>query len=183
MSSNVLSFLISPGFRSAAYLGNALWHTSAAVHFGLFPEFMMKKLSTRKSDVKTIETPEGDSHHHDLMRYLGAINVGYALLAGIQLTPLVLRRLSGSSTKDQFRTNVKAPAAVKYDSGAFDVVAFSVLGAANLSQALLNWFWARPSDRWIIGHLIDGKPDRITVLDTLFSVIDFAIVAARLAGY
>lgn len=175
-SNNTLSLLVSPGFRSAAYLGNALWFTSAAVHFGLFPEFMMGKLSTRKADVKTIETPNGDSHHHDLMRYLGAINIGYAVLAGIRLAPFVIRRFSSDA-----KTNVKA--AVKWDHDAFDIVAFTVLGTANLSQALLNWFWAKPSGRWIIGHLINGKPDRITVLDTLFSVVDFAIVGARLAGF
>lgn len=64
MSSSVLQILVTPGFRASTYLGNALWHTSAFFHFGLRPQYMMGKLSTRKLDVKTIETPEGDAWHH-----------------------------------------------------------------------------------------------------------------------
>lgn len=58
----VLEQLVTPGFRAGVYLGNALWHSSALLHFGFRPEFMLKKLSTRKGT--STEATEGDAYTH-----------------------------------------------------------------------------------------------------------------------
>jgi hypothetical protein len=58
----VLEQLVTPGFRAGVYLGNALWHSSALVHFGFRPEYMLQKLSTRK--VTSAEATEGDAYVH-----------------------------------------------------------------------------------------------------------------------
>lgn len=56
----VLEQLVTPGFRAGVYLGNALWHSSALLHFGFRPEFMLKKLSTRQKDA--IADSAGDAY-------------------------------------------------------------------------------------------------------------------------
>ena len=81
------------------------------------------------------------------MAYLGYINVGYAVLAGLRL-----RHLTKTDTlvKD------------------VDFLAMAVLAIANGSQAYGNFFRSRGSGRWIMGE----GADRITVLDALFLVLD-----------
>lgn len=175
--SSVLQQLITPGFRSVVYLGNALWHSSAAYHFALRPAYMMRKLSTRKHDVSTIETAEGDGWHHDLLRYLGAINVGYAALALLRFIPLAgVVRSKGMLATSSSASNKEVQAYL-------DIICLSTLGLANLSQALCNFIVARSSQRWIVGKFQGVKTDRITILDSLFTVLDFAIVGVRMAGY
>lgn len=107
----------------------------------------------------------GDELHHDVMRYLGAINASSAVLAIVRLF--------------QIRSFVRRGRLGAQGDRDLDVLAFTALGVANLSQFCMNVFWARTSGRWIIGRGFD----RITVLDTVFSVLDFGSLALVLAGY
>lgn len=113
----------------------------------------------------TITHTVGDELHHDVMRYLGAINASSAVLAIVrlfQIRVLVRRgRIGASGDRD------------------LDILAFAALGVANFSQFCMNVFWARSSGRWIIGRGLD----RITILDTVFSVLDFGSLALVLAGF
>jgi hypothetical protein len=120
---------------------------------------MMRKL-TKRSQSKSpaiASNPEGDEWHHDIMAYLGYINVGFATLAGLRLYSLF-----DSPTLPT--------------DPALDVLALTVLGIANGSQAWGNFVRARPSGRWIMGTGFD----RITVLDALFMVVDGAVVLGYL---
>ena len=81
------------------------------------------------------------------MAYLGYINVGYAVLAGLRLRHLI-----------------KSPAPVQD----VDFLAMTVLAIANGSQAYGSFFRSRGSGRWIMGEGMD----RITVLDAVFLVLD-----------
>jgi hypothetical protein len=118
---------------------------------------MMRKLSKRsQSKFPTIASnPEGDEWHHDIMAYLGYINVGFAALAGLRLY-----RLFDSPTLPSHPE--------------LDVLALTVLGIASGSQAWGNFGRARKSGRWIMGTGFD----RITVLDALFMTLDGAVVLA-----
>jgi ribosome modulation factor len=111
------------------------------------------------------------------MRYLGGINAGYALLSLLRFIPLYGVILS------------KGPNAVATSSASrevqahLDILALTALGLANASQAYCNFFVAKPSNRWIVGTWRGSKTDRITILDAFFTVLDFSIVGARLAGF
>jgi hypothetical protein len=59
-----------------------------------------------------------------------------------------------------------------------DVTALVVLGLANFSQAYMNFFTATQNDRWIMGKGLD----RITVLDFMFTVLDWT-TAVRLISF
>jgi hypothetical protein len=111
---------------------------------------MMRKLTKRSlsADQSVSKLPQGDAWHHDIMAYLGYINVGYVVLAGLRL-----RALS------------KSPADPANDT---DFLALSVLAVANGSQAWGNFVRSRGSGRWIMGEGFD----RITVLDAFFLVVD-----------
>lgn len=90
------------------------------------------------------------------MAYLGYINVGYAVLAGIGLW------------------NLKSVTTLrKYPD--LDIVALTVLGIANASQAWGNFMLSRRSGRWIMGM----GWDRITVLDMLFAALDGAVLVSH----
>lgn len=134
-----------------------LWHTSAFVHFTFLPARMYRKLTSTHT--------AGDELHHDVMRYLGAINASSAVLAIVrlfQIRAFIRRgRIGASGDRD------------------LDILAFAALGVANFSQFCMNVFWARSSGRWIIGRGFD----RITILDTVFSVLDFSSLALVLAGF
>ena len=104
----------------------------------------------------------GDDWHHDLLRYLGFINSAFALLAGLRFF-----RIPSTGTGD----------CAEDAAALLDVLALAVLGWANGSQALLDLTWIRRSGRW----KIDGF-DVISVLDTLFTVLDFASVLALLTA-
>ena len=89
------------------------------------------------------------------MAYLGYINVGYAALAGLRLWGHVSH--SGSDLNADL-----------------DILALTILGVANASQAWGNFVLSRSSGRWIMGT----GWDRITVLDALFTVLNGAAVYA-----
>lgn len=111
------------------------------------------------------------------MRYLGGINLGYAILATLRFIPLFgVVRSKGPDA-------VAASNSAKEVQAALDVLSLTALGFANLSQAYLNFFVAKPSNRWIVGNWKGLQTDRITLLDSLFTILDFGIVGARLAGY
>lgn len=124
----------------------------------------MRKLSLRKVSLEaTIRAlPTGDAWHHDVLAYLGAMNTSLAALAMIRLYAIA------------------KPSSVFSGGGAkgavsMDVMAFAVLGLANFSQAFLNFATALKSDRWIMGKGFD----RITVLDAVFTVLDWAAAVGR----
>lgn len=118
----------------------------------------MRKVSKRsQSQIPSISSlPEGDSWHHDVLFYLGSINVGYAVLAGMRLWSLVRDPSSATPLSE------------------VDALALTVLGIANASQAWGNFMVSAKSGRWIMGTGLD----RITVLDALFTVLDGYAVAS-----
>ncbi|KAL4868372.1 hypothetical protein BDV12DRAFT_197417 [Aspergillus spectabilis] len=150
---------------SALYAGNGLWHTSALIHFAFRQNLMMRKLSTRKSssDATVSSLAQGDKWHHDIMAYLGGINSAPALLAFLRLWAIwkTPRFLSTGTEKGDLR---------------LDIIALLVLGLANFSQAFLNFTIARTSGRWIMGR----GWDRITVLDALFTGLDWGAAVANI---
>ena len=111
------------------------------------------------------------------MRYLGGINAGYAVLALFRFIPLAISLKNG-------KDNIKLQQIDQnHATSTIDIICLTTLGIANISQALLNFFYARQSGRWIIGRWRGWKTDRITILDSLFTILDFGIVGARLAGF
>lgn len=58
-----------------------------------------------------------------------------------------------------------------------DVLALLVLGLANFSQAFLNFSNGLNSNRWIMGKGFD----RITVLDALFTVLDWVAAIGKIS--
>ncbi|KAL4883385.1 hypothetical protein BJY04DRAFT_184540 [Aspergillus karnatakaensis] len=97
------------------------------------------------------------------MAYLGGMNSAPALLAFLRLWTLIKppRFLSTGSKESEIRVHV---------------LALLVLGIANASQAVLNFTLARRSGRWIMGR----GWDRITVLDALFTVLDWWAAAVHI---
>lgn len=124
----------------------------------------MRKLSKRKfdSDQYIRALPNGDAWHHDIMAYLGSINSSMALLAVIRLYTLFKpsRALSTGSMKGDIP---------------MDVTALLVLGLANFSQAFVNFLVGVRTQRWIMGKGMD----RITVLDTVFTILDWSAAASK----
>jgi hypothetical protein len=119
----------------------------------------------------------------DIMRYLGGINAGYAILAFLRFIPLAIS-LSSKDNRQKINFLVPGNSLEKNQFiAATDLICLTTLGFANLSQAALNFFYARQSGRWIVGYWRGLKTDRITILDTLFTILDFSIVGARLLGY
>ncbi|KAL8298171.1 hypothetical protein RB597_006919 [Gaeumannomyces tritici] len=169
----VLSALNSPGLTQAIYAGNALWFTSAFVHFGFRQPFMMRKLSRRRhaSDTAVAASPAGDAWHHDIMAYLGGMNTSLALLALLRLyavaRPSPSRDVVGDASSSSSSSSLSP-----------DVTALAVLGLANFSQAALNFTIGARSDRWIMGKGLD----RITVLDVVFTVLDWTAALARVVA-
>jgi hypothetical protein len=121
----------------------------------------MRRISRRAySTTPTIaSTPGGDAWHHDVLAYLGGINAPFVALAAMRLYSL----LKTSSPEESEEIDL-------------DVLALTVLALANGSQAFLNLFVYRKNDRWIMGKGLD----RITVLDTVFTILDAAVVIAKL---
>lgn len=72
--------------------------------------------------------------------------------------------------------SVPSPPTEASEDTNLDVLALIVLAVANASQAFLNLAVMRRNERWIVGKGFD----RITVLDTVFSVLDTAVVVAKL---
>lgn len=78
-------------------------------------------------------TPGGDERYHDLLAYLGSINTGFVSLAELRLYFLLRGSLAlGSEETD------------------LDVLALTVLGIANASQAFLNLVLYRATDDWVV---------------------------------
>lgn len=111
------------------------------------------------------------------MRYLGGINLGYAVPATLRFIPLL------GVVRSKGLDAVAASKPAKEVQAALDVLSLTALGLANFSQAYLNLFVARPSNRWNVGFYKGLQTDRITILDSLFTILDLSIVGARLAGY
>ncbi|KAH7400377.1 hypothetical protein BKA64DRAFT_671754 [Cadophora sp. MPI-SDFR-AT-0126] len=170
--SSLTSILLSRGFLKALYTGNMLWHTSAFVHFTFRQAYTMLRVARRShsKDPSIASTPAGDAWHHDILAYLGNINLGFVALAAFRLYSL-------------YRTNNAASSSETSGTGVgdrvndLDILALTVLGIANASQAYENLCVLRYNDRWILGKGFD----RITVLDTVFTVLDFAVVWAKVA--
>jgi len=161
------ALLTGPGALKALYAGNALWFSSAFVHFALRQPFIMSKLTTRKSssNLEISRLPTGDGWHHDILSYLGAMNTSLAALAMLRLYALFGgggRFLSTGSAKSDVP---------------LDILALGVLGLANASQAWMNFRTALTRDRWIMGRGFD----RITVLDAVFTVLDWMAVWGRVS--
>ncbi|KAI9701711.1 MAG: hypothetical protein M1820_006339 [Bogoriella megaspora] len=146
MSDLLASYMLKPNVLKALYCGNL----AIAIAFKASP-YMMRKLSKRSQSKSAAisSTPEGDEWHHDIAAYLGFINVGFAVLAGLRLRGLV-KSPTSKSTKE------------------LDLLALMVLAVANGSQAWGNFVRVRGNGRWIVGT----GWDRITVLDTVFMVLD-----------
>ncbi|KAL2847498.1 hypothetical protein BJY01DRAFT_246725 [Aspergillus pseudoustus] len=163
------SVLSKPAVLAALYGANGLWFTSALIHFGFRQKLMMRKLSLRKTstDPTVRSLAEGDRWHHDIMAYLGGMNSAPALLAFLRLWAI---------------TGWKVPrflstGAEKGSSLQLDIIALTVLGLANFSQAFLNFTTGRNNGRWIMGKGMD----RITVLDALFTVLDWSAAIAQIS--
>ncbi|PVH79105.1 hypothetical protein DL98DRAFT_231496 [Cadophora sp. DSE1049] len=170
--SSLTSILLSRGFLKVLYTGNMLWHTSAFVHFTFLPAQTMLRIARRaySKDPHIASTPAGDAWHHDILAYLGNINLGFVALAALRLFSLYQS------------TNLASPDQISVTGSGdkvndLDILALTVLGIANASQAYENLCVLRYTDRWIVGKGFD----RITVLDTVFSVLDFAVVGAKVA--
>lgn len=124
----------------------------------------MRKLSLRKhnSDLGIQKLPQGDGWHHDIMAYLGAMNTSLAALAILRLYSIIRpsRALSSGTVKGDIP---------------LDVLALLVLGLANFSQAFMNFATGLRTDRWIMGKGLD----RITVLDAVFTILDWAAAIGK----
>ncbi|KAF5012500.1 hypothetical protein FDECE_1453 [Fusarium decemcellulare] len=126
----------------------------------------MRKLSKRKLDSDDFirKLPQGDAWHHDIMSYLGSINSSMALLAILRLYAII-RPSKALSTGS---VNGDIP---------LDVTALLVLGLANFSQAFVNFSLGLRQNRWIMGKGLD----RITILDALFTVLDWSAAIGKIA--
>lgn len=126
----------------------------------------MRKLSKRgkSRDLAIQKLPAGDAWHHDIMAYLGAMNVSLAALALLRLHALF--RPEGAFSTGSLEGDTP-----------LDVTALVVLGVANCSQAVMNFSTALSGDRWIMGKGLD----RITVLDAVFTVLDWLAAAKKMA--
>ncbi|KAI1658324.1 hypothetical protein F4813DRAFT_388599 [Daldinia decipiens] len=162
--SDVLSALTGPGLTQALYAGNALWFSSAVIHFGFRQAHVMRRISHRKTfkDPAVRSSPSGDKWHHDILAYLGGMNSPLVLLSILRLYSLLRpsRYLSSKTSAGDVP---------------LDITALTVLGLANFSQAILNFTLSRNNDRWIMGKGLD----RITVLDAVFTVLDWSFALAR----
>lgn len=124
----------------------------------------MNKLTTRRNSPNEAirKAVSGDGWHHDILAYLGAMNTSLAALALLRLYAMV----RGSKIFSSGTTRGDVP---------LDVLALSVLGLANCSQAWMNFRTALTNDRWIMGKGLD----RITVLDAVFTVLDWTAAWGR----
>lgn len=59
--SDILRILVSPGFRTGVYAGNAVWHSMAFLNFTFRPQLMIEKL-TNPALTKVKRTGAGDEY-------------------------------------------------------------------------------------------------------------------------
>jgi hypothetical protein len=130
----------------------------------------MRRISKRKLDPSQAisSLPQGDAWHHDIMAYLGGMNTSMALLALLRLYAIL--RPSPASSRSLSTGSAKGDVPL-------DVVALLVLGMANFSQAFLNFSLGLRRQRWILGKGLD----RITVLDAVFTVLDWGAALGKMA--
>lgn len=126
----------------------------------------MRKLSTRKNSIDPglRKLAEGDGWHHDIMSYLGSINTSLAFLACIRIYALIRPSKFLSTGSIEGDTSL-------------DVTALLVLGLGNFSQAFVNFWLGYHTERWIMGKGFD----RITVLDALLTVLDWAAAIGKMS--
>lgn len=153
---------ISNTSLAVLYGGNALWFTSAFAHFVFLSERTIAR--TTSKSYKTA-SPGRNVLAEDVLKYLGAFNTSTLVLAALRLARLL-------STRKQVLTEAQTDTERQ-----LNILALGVLGVANLSQCIGNLLYARRTGRWIMGHGFD----RITVLDTVFSILDFYAVYKLLA--
>ena len=154
----------------ALYLANTLWFSLAFLQFSFRQRQAMASGSLRRNstDSKVKSRQEGDAWHHDLLAYLGGMNLAPAALAAIRLAVLLspdCRWLSTVTTGSPLHDRP------------LDVLSLVILGLANFSQARVNFFVVRNTGRWILGDVFEA----ITVVDGLLTVLDwtFAVAVAR----
>jgi hypothetical protein len=146
-----------------------LTHRSAFFHFCFRQPTVMRRISKRKLDPSQAINllPQGDAWHHDIMAYLGGMNTSMALLALLRLYAMF--KPSSSSSRALSTGSAKGDIPL-------DVVALLVLGMANFSQAFLNFSLGLRRQRWILGKGFD----RITVLDAVFTVLDWSAALGKM---
>ena len=93
------------------------------------------------------------------MAYLGGMNTALLALAVIRLY-----------------AHLRPSRILGREDIALDVTSLIVLGVGNCSQMVLNFTKSRWNDRWIMGKGLD----RITVLDTVFTVLDWTAALVRI---
>lgn len=125
-------------------------------------------LRRNSKDPKVRSTPEGDAWHHDLLAYLGGINLA---LAGLAMIRLVVLTTPDSRVLSTFTTSSLT------NDRPLDVMALVVLGMAHFSQARVNLFVVRKTRRWIMGEAFEA----ITIIDGVLTALDWvaAITVAR----
>ena len=95
------------------------------------------------------------------MAYLGGMNTALLALAAIR-----------------FYAYLRPSRALGKEDIALDVTSLIVLGVGNCSQMVLNFSKSRWNDRWIMGKGLD----RITVFDTIFTILDWTAALARIVA-
>jgi hypothetical protein len=72
--SDILRFLVSPGFRTSVYGGNAIWHLMAFLNFTFRPQLMIEKL-TNPSLTVSKRTGAGDEYTQGEKRICSCIRL------------------------------------------------------------------------------------------------------------
>ncbi len=149
------------------YAANLLWFFAAFVQFSFRPKEAMlsggRRLNSKDSKVRA--TPEGDAWHHDLLAYLGGINIALAALAFMRLALHVRPDLTLLSSCTTGSIAGDAP---------LEVLSLTILGVANFSQARVNMFVVRNTGRWTLG----AYAEPIMVIDGVLTVLDWTAAAA-----
>lgn len=86
-----------------------------------------------------------NAQHHDIMRYLGGMNLACVVVAALRLLAVYRLRKAKKITPENSKVDQ-----------ALDKLAFASLLAGNASQAALNFTVARRSGRWVMGHGFDS---------------------------
>lgn len=162
--------MIHPTLLPILYLANTLWFLLAFLQFSFRPHRAMTSGSHRRhsKDPRIKSTPSGDAWHHDLLVYLGGMNLAPAALAAIRLAVSIAPNARGWSALSTGSS---------VDDQPIDVLALAILGVAHFSQARVNFCVVRKTGRWILGDVSEA----ITLVDGLLTVLDWiaAIAVAR----
>lgn len=60
--SDILRILVSPGFRTGVYAGNAIWHSMAFLNFTFRPKWMIEKLTNPALTKVSKKETSGDEY-------------------------------------------------------------------------------------------------------------------------